>query len=76
MKPTREEIEQLLRAVASTEAAEIDCEEFLARVAAYLESLQAGDEPPRELRSVGQHLDVCPQCREEFDALLELYVEP
>lgn len=75
MKPTREQLEELLRAIAVTEPREIDCEEFLDRVGAYLEGRDRDSEVPRELRLVAQHLDVCPQCREEFDALLELHLD-
>jgi hypothetical protein len=73
VKPTSEQLLELLKAVLSTEPEEIDCEEFLSRVAAYLETLERGTAPSPELRLVSQHLNVCPGCREEFQALLELH---
>lgn len=73
MKPTREQLQELLRTVAATAPREIDCEEFLDRVGAALEGLESGGEPPPELRLVSQHLEVCTECREEFDALVELH---
>ena len=79
MKPTRAQLQELLRMVAATEPGEIDCEEFLARVAPYLEGLgrtEPGREPPPELRLVSQHLEVCAECREEFEALVELHLRP
>jgi predicted anti-sigma-YlaC factor YlaD len=70
MKPTREQMQELLRIVLATEPTEIDCDEFLARVGAYLDALGPGDSPPVELKAVSQHLAVCAECREEFDALV------
>ncbi len=73
MKPTREQLRELLRVVAATEPQEIDCEEFLARVGAYLEGMKPTGEPPAELRQVAQHLEICSECREEFDVLVDVY---
>ncbi len=76
MKPTREQLRELLRVVAATEPQEVDCEEFLARVGAYLEGVKPTSEPPAELRQVAQHLEICAGCREEFDALMDLHMRP
>ena len=76
MKPTREQLRELLRVVAATEPQEVDCEEFLARVGAYLEGVKPTREPPAELRQVAQHLEICAECREEFDALMDLHMRP
>lgn len=70
MPSKRERLRDLLRVVQATEPSEINCEEFLARVAPFLESFRAGHDIADELRQVGQHLSVCPECNEEFDALL------
>ena len=72
MKPTTEQLRELLRVVAATRPQEIDCEQFLTRVAAYLESLGEQALPP-ELDVVAQHLEVCPECSEEFDALVSAH---
>ena len=76
MKPTQAQLRELLRVVAATEPREIDCEEFLARVGAYLEGVTLTGEPPAELRQVVQHLEICSECREEFDALVDLHTRP
>ncbi len=70
MKPSREQLRDILRTVAATEPREINCEELLARVGAYLESATPGGELPRELELVAQHLEVCPECRDEYEALV------
>jgi len=73
----RQRLRDLLRAVQAIEPLEIDCDELLARVAPYLEAVVGGRELRAELRQVGQHLTVCPQCKEEFDALLRAHeIEP
>ena len=73
MKPTPEQLRELLRVVAATRPQEIDCEQFLTRVAAYLESLEREHPLPPELDTVAQHLEVCPECSEEFDALVSTH---
>lgn len=70
MNDLRKQLNALLRLVSATEVDEIDCDEFLKRAATLLESLVPGQEPPDELAIVSQHLSVCPECREEFDALV------
>ncbi len=74
--PTREQLRELLRVLAATEPQEIDCEELLARVGAYLEGVKPAGEPPAELRQVAQHLEICSECREEFDALVDFHTRP
>ncbi len=73
MKPTHEQLRELLRVVAATRPQEIDCEQFLTRVAAYLEALEREQALPPELDTVAQHLEVCPECSEEFDALVSTH---
>ncbi len=73
MEPTRDQLAELARLVASTAPREIDCEAVLDRVAAYLEAHDRDAQLPDELREVRQHLAVCPQCREEFDALVRAH---
>lgn len=73
MNDTDEKLRDLLRLVLSTEANEIDCDDFLTRVAACLESLGPHDGIPPEFHAVAQHLDVCGECREEYEALLEIF---
>lgn len=70
MKPEEEKLRELLALLNATEAEEIDCDEFLDRVAACVENTNA-EELPEALRAVSQHADVCTECREELEALLE-----
>jgi len=73
MRSKRDRLRELLRLVQVTEPHELDCDAFLARVATLLEVVAAEKELPAELRPVAQHLSVCPECKEEFDALLRAH---
>lgn len=70
MEPTREQLAELARQLASTAPEEIDCEAVLGHVAGYLEATRSEASLSPELKTVGQHLEVCPSCHEEFEALL------
>ena len=70
MEPNRDQLAQLARIIAETAPDEIDCETVLDRVASYLETSQRGEALPEDLQAVAQHLEVCPECKQEFDALL------
>lgn len=73
MTPMRRRLLALLRLVLATAPEELDCDRFLHRMAPLLEGLEEGEDPPPEIAAASQHLEVCPECREEFDALLRAY---
>ena len=73
MKINREELLALLQLVDMTQANEIDCEEFLSRVSGYIEKLIGEGASTEGYEEVLHHLQVCPECREEFDALIEAF---
>ena len=75
MNPNRKQLRDLLRVVAATEPAEIDCEQLLAAVGAYLEAAGPDRELSPDLKMVAQHLEVCAECREEYDALVALHTD-
>ncbi len=70
MEPTAAQLAELARQLAGTAPNEIDCEAVLDCVAAYFEATQSGITPSADLAMVGQHLEVCPSCLEEFQALV------
>jgi hypothetical protein len=49
---------------------ELTCDEWLDRVGGYAEAAAADEPPPPGSELVAHHLDICPECREEFDALV------
>ena len=53
----------------ATEDAELNCEQFTDRAAAYLECVERRGALPAGLRPVKQHLSVCRECAELFQTL-------
>jgi hypothetical protein len=70
-KPSDKQLAELARLLGATEDREIDCAEMLGLVAAYLQAIRDETSLTEQLRQVAQHLDVCPECREEFVALIK-----
>jgi hypothetical protein len=69
MNLSNDEIRVLLHAVASTRDDEIGCDDCLAGVAAFAEAELAGRTRAEAHRRIQQHVDECPECREEYEAL-------
>ncbi len=68
--PQEEKLAHLAQWIVETCPDECDCGEFLDHVAAYLEHHQAGTPLPPQLVTIEGHLKVCPECDEEFQALV------
>ncbi len=75
MKINKEELSKLLELIGDTQMAEIDCDEFLSRVPAYVEKLASGKLTQVGFEELAYHLKVCPECSEEFESLCSLYNE-
>lgn len=73
--PTEQQLAALLESLADTHEREIDCDTFLARVAAFVEHVGAGQEIGEAFLAEAQHIRICADCREEFEALLAMIRE-
>jgi hypothetical protein len=69
MPLSKEEIDDLLRLVGLTADSEINCQQCLALVAEFAEQQLTGKSIHEGLNAVQQHLEVCSECREEYEAL-------
>ncbi len=71
MRPTPEQLAAFARAVAETADHELDCDEALDCLAAYLEQVHDREIEtlPPPLQAVAQHLRICPECSEELRGL-------
>jgi len=69
MPLSNKELKGLLRLVGLTSDNEINCEQCLALVAEFAEHELAGKSVSESLKMVEQHLSVCSECREEYEAL-------
>ncbi len=77
MKPenqrlTREQVGGIVKMLGLTRDREFNCSECLQHVGEFAEC-QLGGKPLAEvLASVEHHLGLCPECREEFEALMKI----
>ncbi len=77
MKPqdqrlTREQVGSIVKMLGLTTDREFNCGECLQHVSEFAEC-QLADKPVGEvIASVEQHLAMCPECREEYLALLRI----
>jgi hypothetical protein len=71
MSLTDPQVHGLLAVLGETRAHELDCDQFLARMAQYAELRAAGEPVPAALADVEQHQRLCANCREECNALVE-----
>jgi hypothetical protein len=70
MKPlTKDQLCGLLSLVGATRERELNCGECQEFAAEFAERQLAGLELTSALKKVEQHLEVCPECREELLAL-------
>ena len=67
---TDENLRVLAEVLRITRPDELTCDEWLDRVGAYAEAVAAGAAKPPGSELIDHHLEICPECREEFEALL------
>ncbi len=64
------EIRTLVSAVAKTRDQEIDCDACLRDMSEFAEANLVGSSLTEALRLVRDHIETCPECEEEYRALL------
>jgi hypothetical protein len=69
-RPTAEQLRALTNVLRLTRPHEMSCDEWLHGVGAYAEAAAAGRPVPPGSELIEHHLALCPDCREEFDALV------
>jgi hypothetical protein len=65
-------LKQMVRIVLSTRPDEIGCEECFDKLDRFVEMKLAGKDAAAAMPLVHDHLERCRDCREEFEALLEV----
>jgi hypothetical protein len=70
MSLSHEELRELARFVLLTKPDEIGCDDWLGYAPRYADLVAARQPAPEPLRRAAEHLDVCPECAEEFRASL------
>ena len=66
------EIVKMLQSLAMTEEQEISCDDVFAVLDEFVEAVKRGENPFLFMPLVRQHLDMCPDCREEYETLLRM----
>ena len=61
---------KMIHMIAATRPVEIDCDQCFDQLDEFSEMVLAGKNAAQAMPLVQEHLDRCPDCREEFEALL------
>lgn len=64
------EMVKMLQSLAVTEEHEISCADVFAVLDEFVEAVRRGENVLLLMPLVRQHLDICPDCREEYETLL------
>lgn len=78
--PDREEVRsdqtmfmiKLAQSLEKTDPVEFSCDEIYELLDQYVELLQSSEDAAELMPLVERHLDLCPDCREEYEALLNI----
>ncbi len=65
-------MQKLLKSLAMTEEHEISCDDVFAVLDQFVEAVMRGENVLIFMSLVRQHLDMCPDCREEYETLLRM----
>ena len=67
-----EKVKALINMTAQTADRELTCEEAYRDLDVFVDRLLAGEDAARLMPDIQNHLERCPQCREEYEALLRI----
>lgn len=65
-------LKRMLGMLARTQDTEHDCDEVYRVLDQFAEAMARGEDAATWMPLVQQHLEMCPDCREEFEALLRI----
>ena len=65
-----DQIRRLMQSLSMTQDYELNCNEFLDKMAEFAEREHLGKPIPDALETVQHHLKLCAECREEYESLL------
>jgi uncharacterized protein with PIN domain len=69
---TREQVGSIVKMLGLTTDREFNCGECLQHVSEFAESQLAHQPVGEVIAGVEQHLALCPECREEYEALMKI----
>ena len=65
-------VPNIMQQLAATQPVELACDEVLRLMGACAEAVLRGEDHTHMVPLFAKHLDMCPDCREEFEALLRV----
>lgn len=69
---TREQVGSIVKLLGLTRDRELNCGECLQHVSEFAERQLAHQPVDEAIAQVEQHLALCPECREEYEALMKI----
>ncbi len=66
------DVQKLIQMVENTQEVEFSCEDVYNILDLYTELVYRGDDSAELMPLVEHHIEICPDCREEFEALLRI----
>ena len=70
LQMTPEQLEKLLKDVVRTSELELNCSSTFELIDEYIDRVAQGEDATTAMPLVSQHLDLCPECEEEYNLLL------
>lgn len=68
----KEIVKSMMAMIEKTQEVEIDCSQVYHLLDQYTELVLLGEDPGELMPLVKQHLDLCMDCREEYEVLLKM----
>jgi len=65
-------MQMLLRSVSMTEEDEISCDDVFNLLDQFAEMIKRGEDASQLMPLVHKHLNMCPDCREEYESLAQM----
>ena len=66
------EFQKLIGMIENTQELELSCDEVYRLLDEYTEIVDRGENAQKLMPLVEHHIEICPDCREEFEALLRI----
>ena len=67
-----EMMQGLINMLVMTDTNEVSCDEVFAVLAEFAEMKQRGEDVIKFMPLIQKHLDMCPDCREEYEILMDV----
>ena len=72
MAMSSDQAKEMLRMIVNTQDEELSCDEVFELLDVYAERAAHAEDVAGTFPLIKHHLDMCPDCREEFEALMRI----